>query len=202
MSKIINNNIKSGLMSPTSSPWAAPVLLVKKSNGTWRLVCDYRKLNNVTISDSYPIPEINDLVTELAESKIFQFWTFFQGFNKFHAQSKQNKSWQSPLSSASLLGTGCQWVRKTVLPFSSDWWTKHSEKSQLIIYLDDFLVHSSTETENVRALEETFPILREHNFKLRPDKTILLASKVKFCGFEIEMAKRCLHRQKLKQFKN
>jgi hypothetical protein len=120
MSKIINNNIKSGLMSPTSSPWAAPVLLVKKSNGTWRLVCDYRKLNNVTISDSYPIPEINDLVTELAESKIFQFWTFFQGFNKFHAQSKQNKSWQSPLSSASLLGTGCQWVRKTVLPFSSD----------------------------------------------------------------------------------
>ena len=70
MNKIIKKNVSSGLMSPTSSPWAAPVLLVKKANGSWRLVCDYRKLNTVTVSDSYPLPEINDLVTELAESKI------------------------------------------------------------------------------------------------------------------------------------
>ena len=81
-------------MSPTSSYWAAPVLLVKKANGTWRPVCDYRKLNNVNISDSYPLPEINDLITGLAESKYYSISDVFSGFHQFLAQSKRNKNLQ------------------------------------------------------------------------------------------------------------
>ena len=82
MNEIIKRKISSGLILPTSSPWAAPVLLVKKANGSWRLVCDYRKLNTVTVSDSHPLPDINDLVTELAESKIFSISDMYSGFHQ------------------------------------------------------------------------------------------------------------------------
>ena len=71
LKRIVFENVDKGLMEPCSSPWAAPVLLVKKKNGAWRLVCDYRRLNDVTTSDCYPLPRIDDLVTNLSKSKIF-----------------------------------------------------------------------------------------------------------------------------------
>ena len=82
MQRIIDRNIENGLMEPCSSPWAAPVLLVKKSNGAWRLVCDYRKLNEVTKSDNYPLPDIGDMVNELSESKIFSTTDLRSGFHQ------------------------------------------------------------------------------------------------------------------------
>ena len=82
MKKIIDQNVENGLMTPCSSPLAAPTLLVRKSNGKWRLVCDYRQLNTVTTSDSYPLPEIMDCVNEISESKYFTTTDLFSGFQQ------------------------------------------------------------------------------------------------------------------------
>ena len=50
---------------PSISPWGAPVLFVKKKDGTWRLCIDYRQLNKVTIRNKYPLPQIQDLFDKL-----------------------------------------------------------------------------------------------------------------------------------------
>ncbi|UYV63821.1 hypothetical protein LAZ67_2005754 [Cordylochernes scorpioides] len=72
---IINEQIqymlKEGVIRPSSSPWAFPVILVKKRDGSWRFCVDYRKLNNVTVKDVYPIPRIDDVMDTLQGSRYF-----------------------------------------------------------------------------------------------------------------------------------
>ena len=56
---------------PSVSPWGAPVLFVKKKDGTLRLCIDYKQLNKMTIKNKYPLPRINDLFDQVGEAKIF-----------------------------------------------------------------------------------------------------------------------------------
>ena len=60
-----------GYIRTSVSPWGAPVLFVKKKDGTLRLCIDYRQLNKVTIKNKYPLPKINDLFDEVGEERIF-----------------------------------------------------------------------------------------------------------------------------------
>jgi hypothetical protein len=61
----------SGMIVDSKSPWCSPVRLVKKPDNTLRLTIDFRKVNNCTIKDSFPLPRIDDLSTHLAKAKIF-----------------------------------------------------------------------------------------------------------------------------------
>jgi len=60
-----------GLIQPSVSPWGAPVLFVKKKDGSLRLCIDYRELNRVTIKNKYPLPRIDDMFDQLAGSSVF-----------------------------------------------------------------------------------------------------------------------------------
>ena len=61
--------LSNGLATPSSSPWASPCILVPKPHGQVRLCTDYRKLNNVTIKDSYPLPRIDDIIDAVGKAK-------------------------------------------------------------------------------------------------------------------------------------
>lgn len=63
--------LASGTIQTSSSPYASPVVLVKKKDGTWRLCVDYRSLNGMTMKDRFPIPLIKDLMDELDGSKVY-----------------------------------------------------------------------------------------------------------------------------------
>jgi hypothetical protein len=63
--------LKKGYICPSVSPWGAPVLFVKKKDGTLRLCIDFRQLNKVTVKNKYPLPRIDDLFDQLKDAKIF-----------------------------------------------------------------------------------------------------------------------------------
>src|SRR3954466_11928165 len=71
LKKDIDMALRKGFIRPSSSAWGAPSLFVKKSDGTNRLVQDYRPINQATIQNKYPLPRINDLYDQLAGSKVF-----------------------------------------------------------------------------------------------------------------------------------
>ena len=63
--------VNRGFIRPSISPWGAPMLFVKKKDGTWRLCIDYRQLNKVTIRNKNPLPRVDDLMDQLQGVKVF-----------------------------------------------------------------------------------------------------------------------------------
>lgn len=63
--------LKADVIEESYSPWAVPVVLVRKRDGTWRFCLDYRKLNSVTIKDSHPLPRVDDALDALSGSDWF-----------------------------------------------------------------------------------------------------------------------------------
>ena len=79
LQKQISDMREQGVIRPSTSPWASPVLLVKKKNGTYRMCVDYRKLNAVTRKDVYPLPRIDDLLNKFNGSKVFSSFDLMKG---------------------------------------------------------------------------------------------------------------------------
>jgi len=71
---------KNGIIQPSNSPWASPIVLVRKKDGTLRLCVDYRNLNSVTKPDKFPIPRIDDILDQLGESKYFSTLDMASGY--------------------------------------------------------------------------------------------------------------------------
>ncbi len=63
--------LDNGVTRPSKSPWASPIVLAKKKDRTWRFCVDFRKLNDVTVKDSFPSLQINDILDTLAGQKYF-----------------------------------------------------------------------------------------------------------------------------------
>ena len=205
LKRIIDKNLQNGLMEECSSPWAAPTLLVKKANGTWRLVVDYRKLNQVTTADCYPLPEINECVNELAESKIFSTTDLFSGFHQIPTteEAKQKLAvitdfGQFTWRRMPMGAKNCPSVFQRMM----DKCFRTMPLSVLVIYLDDIVIHSKTIQDHVIQLKNMFEILRKNNLQIRADKTVLAVKEINFCGYKIRNGTKFPNSEKVQAVKN
>jgi predicted aspartyl protease len=69
-----------GIIKDSKSPWSSPVRLVRKKDGSLRVTTNYRKLNNVTVKDSYPIPRIDEMINQLAKAKVYTTLDLASGY--------------------------------------------------------------------------------------------------------------------------
>jgi len=76
----IQENLDLGLLRPSTSPWASPVLMIRKPDGGIRFCIDYRRLNDVTIKDCYPMPLIDDILDVLGNAKMFSTMDIASGY--------------------------------------------------------------------------------------------------------------------------
>jgi len=80
VNRIIEEMKSQGVIEESQSPWASPVVLVKKKDGSLRFCVDYRKLNAVTIKDSYPLPRIEDILDQLSGNSWFSIPDLKSGY--------------------------------------------------------------------------------------------------------------------------
>ncbi|GKD92208.1 putative reverse transcriptase domain-containing protein [Tanacetum coccineum] len=77
-----------GFIRPSSSPWGAPVLFVKKKDGSFRMCIDYRELNKLTVKNRYPLPRIDDLFDQLQGSSVYSKIDLRSGYHQLRVREE------------------------------------------------------------------------------------------------------------------
>ena len=85
--------VDKGFIRPSVSPWGAPVLFIKRKNGTLRLCIDYRQINKVTIKNKYPLPRIDDLFDQLQGTSVFLKIDLRSGYHQLKIKELDIQKW-------------------------------------------------------------------------------------------------------------
>ncbi|EYC04907.1 hypothetical protein Y032_0085g1856 [Ancylostoma ceylanicum] len=187
--EILKGLLERGIVEKSSSDWASPVVLVRKKDGTLRLCVDHRELNKHTKQDAYPLPSIDSMLQSLQGKRFFSTLDLASGY------------WQIPLSAdarrKSAFTTSEGLFEFTVLPFGLS--TSPAEFQRLMdtvlgdlkdrevfFYIDDILVATESEERHYGVLKKVMDALQRANLKLKPQKCVLMESKVSFVGHEVD----------------
>ena len=183
---------KERVIQPSKSPWSSPVVLVQKKDGTHRFCVDYRGLNSITKTDTFPFPRIDDLLDQLGESKFFSTLDLASGFwqIRVHPNSQEKTAFSTPqglfefrvmpfglCNAPSVFQRLMQQVLMGLNP---------AEGPDFVsVYIDDVLVFSRTLEEHMEHLRLVMERLREANLKLKPSKCCLARKEVDYLGHVI-----------------
>lgn len=176
--------VESGVCRPSSSPWASPIHLVKKKDGTWRTCGDYRRLNAVTIPDKYPTPHLHDCTVNLHGRTFFSSLDLYKAYNQIPMASEdvEKTAVITPFGLFEFL----------VMPFglrnASQSFQRYVNKALgdldfVFVYIDDILIASSSSEEHSKHLRSVFKRLEEFQLRLNVDKCVLGVNELEFLGY-------------------
>ena len=182
---LLQDLLAKGIIRKSASSYASPVVLVKKKDGTIRLCIDYRRLNSVTVKDSFPLPRIEETLEALGGSRFFSSLDLAHGYFQvaMHENSIDKTAFRVPWGLFSfnrlpqgLCNSPCTFQRIMEAIFGD------LNLSQVVLYLDDILVFSSTFDEHLERLGLVLERLICHGLKLKGTKCQLFRTEVKHLG--------------------
>lgn len=174
-----------GLIRPSSSAWASPIVMVPKKDGSWRMCIDYRKVNAATKNDQYPLPVIEDLLTSMGQAQYFTTLDLRSGY------------WQIPMDPASVEKTAFISHRGlyefTYMPFGLKSAPAtfqrymnsvlHGLAGKLChVYLDDIVIFSPTLAEHLEHIDQVLGRLHQFGLVIAVDKCTFAAGEISYLG--------------------
>nr|KAG5695484.1 hypothetical protein BaRGS_011326 [Batillaria attramentaria] len=184
----IQELLDKGVIRNSYSPYAAPVVVAKKKDGSIRLCVDYRKLNEATVRDAYPLPRIQESFDALAGSKYFSTLDLASGYHQIAMSPKdiQKTAFVTPFGHYEF----------TRMPFGLTGAPATFQRlmngvmsdmlfNSLLVYLDDLLIYSKTFEDHLLHLDRVLARLSRVGLKLNWDKCQLLRESVDYLGHTI-----------------
>uniref|UniRef100_A0A0B7BPD3 Reverse transcriptase domain-containing protein n=1 Tax=Arion vulgaris TaxID=1028688 RepID=A0A0B7BPD3_9EUPU len=170
------------------SPWAAPVVLLKKKNGSLRLCVDYCELNKKTIKDAYPLLRIDDYLDSLNGAKLFSPLDLTSGYYQVAMKPEDidktafctpfglYEYTRMPMGLTNSAGTFQRLMQNSMNDFMF---------KSLLVYLDDMLIFSGNFDDHLVRLGNVLERIRAIGLKVNPDKCVFCRNKVDFLGHTI-----------------
>ena len=186
LDRFLDENLKSGRIRPSKSPMASPVFFTKKKDGSLRFIQDYRKLNDMTIRNRYPLPLIPDIMNRIQGAKYFTKLDVRWGYNniriregdEWKAAFRTNRGSFEPL----VMFFGLCNSPATFQTMMNDIFKELIDEGVVVVYMDDILIFTKTKEELEKVTCRVLQVLREHNLYLKPEKCTFGVEKVEFLG--------------------
>jgi hypothetical protein len=176
---------RKGYIRPSSSPWGAPVLFVKKKDGSMRLCVDYRALNEVTIKNKYPLTRINDLFDQLKGAKYFSKIDLRSGYYQLRIRPEdvpktalmtRYGQYEFTVMLFGLTNPPAYFMNLMNMVFMEEL------DKFVIVFIDDILVYSRSAEEHGQHLGIVLGKLRDHQLYAKFSKCEFWLQKVSFVG--------------------
>lgn len=177
--------IAAGIIRPSSSPWAAPVVIVRKKDGEPRFCIDYRYLNSVTVKDTYPLPLISEMMMTLGKAQYFSALDLMSGYHQLGvaeqdiyktAFATRDGTFEFVKMPFGLQNAPAIFQRVMNQVLSGLTWR------YCLVYLDDILIFSESFDEHMMHLQAVFDRLRAANLFLTAKKCTFFAKQLKYLG--------------------
>ena len=185
LKKQLEELTKAGFIQPSKSPFGAPILFVKKKDGTMRMCVDYRALNNITVKNSYPLPRVDELFDRLQGANYFSKIDLRSGYHQIRIQPEDvpKTAFRTryghfeflvlPFGLTNAPATFMHLMHSAFRPFLDDF---------VLVFLDDILIYSRTLEEHEVHVSKVLNVLRQQKLYAKESKCEFFKSEVEFLG--------------------
>ncbi|KAG7674175.1 hypothetical protein KSW81_006007 [Nannochloris sp. 'desiccata'] len=187
LEKQLKDLLARGYIQHSNSEFGAPVLFVKKKDGTWRLCVDYRELNDLTVKLKYPLPRTDDLLDSIEGATVFSSLDAVQGYHQCRVRVDDVPK--------TAFRTQYGHYEYLVLPFGLTNAPAHFQKYMhhifreanllgvtVLVYLDDILIFSKNLEEHAQHVRAVLEVLHKNKIQLAPHKCRFGLAEVEFLG--------------------
>ncbi|CAL2256384.1 unnamed protein product [Prunus armeniaca] len=180
--------VDKGFIRPSFSPWGAPVLFVKKKDGTMRLCIDYRQLNKVTVRNKYPLPRIDDLFDQLKGAKVFPKIDLRSGYHQLRIREEDvpKTAFRTRYGHYEFLVMpfGLTNAPTAFMDLMNRVFRRYLDRF-VIVFIDDILVYSKSQKAHMKHLEIVLKTLRRRQLYAKLSKCQFWLDRVSFLGHVI-----------------
>ena len=187
----ISDMLEQGVIQQSTSPWASPIVLVKKKDGNFRFCVDYRKLNAVTKRDAHPLPRIDDLLDSLQGSTMFSTLDLRSGYWQI-AMSPEDREKTAFITPEGLweflrmpfgVSNGCATFQRAIQIVLSG-----LKYDTCLCYFDDIIIPSINLQQHCERLELVLGRFQQHNLRVKASKCCFGADRVTYLGHVVSSA--------------
>ena len=182
--------LRDGIIQQSLSEYSSPVVLVPKKDGSKRLCCDFRKLNEKIMRDNFPMVLVDDVLHKLQSAKIYTTLDLRNGFfhvpvdeesRKYTAFVTHNGQYEFLFVPFGLCNSPAVFSRFVFSIFRD-----LIQNGTIIVYIDDIIIPAVSEEENISKLKIVLDIAEKHDLRIKWEKCQFLCNKVNFLGYVIE----------------
>ncbi|WVZ49090.1 hypothetical protein U9M48_000471 [Paspalum notatum var. saurae] len=203
--KQIDELLEKGFIRKSTSPWASPVLLTEKKDGTLRMCVDYRGLNAVTVKNKYPLPRIEDLFDQLKGACVFSKIDLRSGYHQLRIRPSDIPKTafisHYGLYEYTVMSFGLTNAPAFFMYMMNSVFMEYLDKF-VVIFIDDILIYSKTEEEHGEHLRFVLQKLREHKLYAKYSKCDFWIEEVKFLGHVISNGGIAVDQSKVSEVQN
>ena len=181
--------LKQGVVEPSRSPWASPVLLIKKKDGSYRWVVDLRQVNRLTKSDAYPLPRVNSILDQLRDARFMSSIDLSSAYFQIPLEESSKEKtafivpgkglYQFTRMPQGLVTSAATWQRFIDSVIGEDL------KPYVFVYLDDIILISKDFDHHMKLLEAVLSRLEAANLTVNLAKCHFCRSELKYLGYVV-----------------